>query len=261
MSRFLIIPKLDELDKSLAIAQDYGLGFEYNDFFIPDVMDNKALCDELISRYKGHELPDCCTMHGAFFDILVFSEDRRIREISEQRIRESLELARKIGAKGVVFHTNHTPLLTADFYIKNWQSKNEAFWRKILPEYPDLDIYMENMFDSSPDMLKALSESLSDQPNFGVCLDYAHAVIYGSDIDGWVTELSSYVRHLHINDNDLKNDLHLAVGEGKMDWRRFKEHYDSSLSKAKTALIETSSPERQRRSAEYLTKLGIKLRG
>lgn len=252
MSRFLIIPKLEELDKSLAIAQDYGLGFEYNDFFVPDVMDNKALCDELISRYKGHELPDCCTMHGAFFDVLVFSEDRRIREISEQRIRESLELARKIGAKGVVFHTNHTPLLTADFYIKNWQSKNEAFWRKILPEYPDLDIYMENMFDDSPDMLLALAESLSEFSNFGVCLDYAHAVIYGSDINDWVKKLSSYVKHMHINDNDLRNDLHLAVGDGKIDWRHFKEHYDCALSKAKTVLIETASFENQLRSLKFL---------
>ena len=252
MSRFLIIPKLDELDKSLAIAQDYGLGFEYNDFFVPDVMDNKALCDERISRYKGHELPDCCTMHGAFFDVLVFSEDRRIREISEQRIRESLELARKIGAKGVVFHTNHTPLLTADFYIKNWQSKNEAFWRKILPEYPDLDIYMENMFDDSPDMLLALAEGLSDFGNFGVCLDYAHAVIYGSDINDWVKKLSSYVKHMHINDNDLRNDLHLAVGDGKIDWRHFKEHYDCALSKAKTILIETASFENQLRSLKFL---------
>lgn len=261
MSRFLIIPRIDELDKSLALAEEYGLGFEYNDFFIPDVMDNKRLCDELISRYKGRELPDCCTMHGAFFDVLVFSEDRRIREISEQRIRESLELARKIGAVGVVFHTNHTPLLTSDFYIKGWQEKNEAFWRRILPEYPDLNIYMENMFDSSPDMLSRLAESLSDLPNFGVCLDYAHAVIYGSDTGRWVKELSSYVKHMHINDNDLKNDLHLAVGDGKIDWGLFREHYDSFLSKAGTVLIETSSIENQRRSAEFLINLGINLRG
>lgn len=252
MSRFLIIPKLEELDKSLSLAEEYGLGFEYNDFFIPDIMDNKRLCDELISRYKGHELPDCCTMHGAFFDVLVFSEDRRIREASEQRIRESLELARKIGAGGVVFHTNHTPLLTSDFYINGWQRRNEDFWRRILSEYPELDIYMENMFDDSPDMLLSLAESLSEFSNFGICLDYAHAVIYGSDINDWVQKLSSYVKHMHINDNDLKNDLHLAVGDGKIDWRRFKEHYDSALSKAKTVLIETASFENQVRSLKFL---------
>lgn len=259
MSRFLIIPQLKELEKSLLLAEKYGLGFEYNDFFLPDIMDDKKLRDELISRYKGHELPDCCTMHGAFFDVLVFSEDKRIREISEQRIRESLELGRKIGARGVVFHTNHTPLLTSDIYINGWQERNEAFWRRILPEYPDMNVYMENMFDDSPDMLAALAESLSDQPNFGVCLDYAHATIYGSDIKDWIKKLSPFLRHLHINDNDLRNDLHLAVGDGKIDWQEFKRNYDSCLSRAETALIETSSLENQRRSAEYLTRLGIEL--
>ncbi|MGN0695578.1 MAG: sugar phosphate isomerase/epimerase family protein [Oscillospiraceae bacterium] len=261
MSRFLIIPRLDELDKSLELAEKYGLGFEYNDFFIPDIMDDKRLADELISRYKGHELPDCCTMHGAFFDVLIFSEDRRIREVSEDRIRTSLDFARKLGARGVVFHTNHTPSLTSELYVNGWLDKNGSFWHRILPEYPDINVYMENMFDNSPYMLKLLAERLSDMPNFGVCLDYAHAVIYGSDIDSWVTELSSYVRHLHINDNDLINDLHLAVGDGQIDWKEFRKNYDSCLCRADTALIETSSLENQRRSAEYLIGLGIDLRG
>lgn len=259
MSRFLIIPQLKELDKSLLLAEKYGLGFEYNDFFIPDIMEDKRLSDELISRYKGHELPDYCTMHGAFFDVLVFSEDRLIREVSERRIRESLELGRKIGAKAVVFHTNHTPLLTSDFYVKGWLKRNEAFWQKILPEYPDMDIYMENMFDNSPDMLYDLAERLTDMPNFGICLDYAHASIYSSNISYWVRKLSPYIKHLHINDNDLKNDLHLAIGDGRIDWQEFKRSYEGYLYKAKTALIETSSLENQERSAEYLLKLGIKL--
>lgn len=261
MSRFLIIPQLNELDKSLELAEKYGLGFEYNDFFIPDIMDDKKLSDELISRYKSHELPDCCTMHGAFFDVLIFSEDRRICSISEDRIRTSLEFACRLGARGVVFHTNHTPALTSESYVNGWLNKNEAFWRRILPEYPDICVYMENMFDTSPYMLSALAKRMADVPNFGVCLDYAHAVIYGSDIDSWVTELSSHIRHLHINDNDLKNDLHLAVGDGSIDWQRFRKSYNSCLCRADTALIETSSIEAQRRSAKYLIKLGIDLRG
>ena len=261
MSRFLIIPQLNEFDKSLELAEKYGLGFEYNDFFIPDVMDDKKLSDELISRYKAHELPDHCTMHGAFFDVLIFSEDKRIRRISEDRIRTSLDFACSLGAKGVVFHTNHNPALTADFYVNGWLNKNEAFWRSILPEYPDINVYMENMFDSSPYMLSALSEQLADVPNFGVCLDYAHAVIFGSDINSWITELSTHIKHLHINDNDLKNDLHLAVGDGKIDWQEFKKYYDSCLCHAETALIETSSLEKQQRSAESLIELGIDLKG
>ena len=108
MSRFLIIPKINELDESLKLAEEYGFGFEYNDFFFPDVLDDKRLSDELIGRYKAHELPSVCTLHGAFFDVLIFSDDREIRRISELRIRQSLDIARKIGASGVVFHTNHS---------------------------------------------------------------------------------------------------------------------------------------------------------
>lgn len=257
MRKFLIIPQINNLDESLKLAEKYGFGFEYNDFFIPDVLENERLADELISRYKARELPDYCTMHGDFFDVLIFSEDRKIREISELRIRQSLDTARKLGVKGVVFHTNHNPLLTTDFYINNWYECNEAFWRKILREYSDMDIYMENMFDNSPDMLAELAKRLSDEKNFGVCLDYAHAVIYGTDIDGWTEKLSPYVRHIHINDNDLKNDLHLAVGDGKIDWNGFKNRLGSSLPGTSSVLIETSFLESQRRSAEFLSALEI----
>ncbi|MBP1560982.1 MAG: sugar phosphate isomerase/epimerase [Oscillospiraceae bacterium] len=257
MSRFLIIPQIDALDESLKLAEQYGFGFEYNDFFLPDVMDDKRLTDEIIARYKGHELPEYCTMHGAFFDVLIFSDDRKIREISEQRVRMSLDTARKIGVRGVVFHTNHNPSLTADFYVNHWLERNEKFWRSIACEYPDLEIYIENMFDSSPHLLRELASRLSDMKNFGVCLDYAHAVIFGTDIDGWVEALAPYVKHMHINDNDLKNDLHLAVGDGKIDWKHFKKSFDERLSAARSVLIETSLIEKQRSSAEFLSKMGI----
>ena len=125
--KFLIIPKLDELPKSLALAEEYGFGFEYNDFFIPDVMDDEKLTDEIVCRYKSQKLPEYCTMHGAFFDVLVFSSDKKIRKISEERVVTSLDIARKIGAKGVVFHTNHNPDLTSESYIKSWLDINESF--------------------------------------------------------------------------------------------------------------------------------------
>lgn len=255
--KFLIIPKLDEIEESLRLAEKYGFGFEYNDFFIPDVMDDEKLTDDIVSRYKAHKLPEYCTMHGAFFDVLIFSSDKKIRRVSEERVIQSLDTARKIGARGVVFHTNHTSDLTSEQYVLGWLERNEEFWRKVLPRYPDLEIYMENMFDRTPDMLCGIAERLSDVSNFGVCFDYAHAVVFGSDIDSWVDAVSPYVKHIHINDNDLKSDLHLAVGDGMINWEHFKTCFEGKLSSAKSVLIETSSLENQRRSAEFLTKLGV----
>lgn len=255
--KFLIIPQLGALEESLALAEEYGLGFEYNDFFIPDIMDDEKLANDIIRRYKAQKLPEYCTMHGAFFDVIIFSSDKKIRKISEERIIRSLDIAREIGAKGVVFHTNLNPDLTSEIYIKSWLDINESFWRMILPKYPDLEIYMENMFDRTPDMLCGLAKRLEDITNFGVCFDYAHAAVYGSDIDGWVCAAAPYAKHIHINDNDLENDLHLPVGDGKIDWDYFKTCFEEKLYSAKTVLIETSSIENQRRSVKFLEKLGV----
>ena len=49
MQNFLIIPKINNLDESLKFAEEYGFGFEYNDFFIPDTMDDKGKKKEIIS--------------------------------------------------------------------------------------------------------------------------------------------------------------------------------------------------------------------
>lgn len=254
---FLIIPQLNDLEKSLELAEEYGFGFEYNDFFIPDIMDDESRIDEIVSRYKAHKLPKCCTMHGAFFDVIIFSSDKKIRTVSEQRICQSLDIARKLGAKGVVFHTNYTPDLTSEIYVNGWLEHNENFFRRVLPLYPDLDVYMENMFDRTPDMLCGLAKRLADVPNFRVCFDYAHAAVYGSDIDGWADAVAPYVKHIHINDNDLENDLHIAVGDGKINWEHFKACLENKLSSAETVLIETSTIENQRRSAEFLAKIGV----
>lgn len=160
MSRFMIIPRIDKLDESLALAHEYGFGFEFNDFYSPKVLDDTELTESIIEKYKAAGLPDYCTSHGDFFDVLVFSEDKYIREISRKRIIQSLETALKIGARGVVFHTNHNPYFIADAYVNSWHRYNEEFWNEILPMYPQLNIYLENMCDSSPKMLADLAKSL-----------------------------------------------------------------------------------------------------
>ena len=112
------------------------------------------------------------------------------------------------------------------------------------------------MFDQSPDTLKTLAERMADVDNFGVCLDYAHAYISKTAISEWVKTLAPYIRHVHINDNDGENDLHLAVGEGVIDWKKFlklKKEYFPDV----TILIETTPLEKQRKSLEFMDDFGF----
>ncbi len=256
MSNFLIIPIADELEKSLALAEKYNFGFEYDDFFHPNALDDKEHFDKIVRRYQSVRLPEICTLHGDFFDVIIFSEDPEIRRISDMRIKQSISAARLMNAQAVIFHTNHNPFLTAASYVDRWLDMNERYWRTACAENPDINIYIENMFDSSPDMLAVLAERLSDVVNFGVCFDYAHAAVSKVPLAEWVEKLAPYTKHMHINDNDLVNDLHQTIGEGSIDWEEFARLFREKLN-PETVLIEISSVEKQEKSAEFLRKIGI----
>ncbi|MBQ9120634.1 MAG: sugar phosphate isomerase/epimerase [Lachnospiraceae bacterium] len=240
MKQLLIIPDINDLQDSLALAEKYSLGFEYNDFFEPTVLDDEQVLGRIIDSYRAVSLPKYCTMHGAFFDVIPVSRDPKIREVSELRIEQSMEAARRIGAAAVVFHTNYNPFLNTSAYIKSWLKENVAFWSSILERYPKKGIYLENMFDGSPALLEELSEKLCKYPNYGVCLDYAHATISKTAPEVWAERLGRFVKHIHINDNDLVRDLHLAWGNGKINRESFYRCYESYMNGA-TVLIETSS--------------------
>lgn len=252
MKQILIIPRLNELDEGLKLARKYDLGFEFNDFFMPKILDNQAECGSLINRYKDAGLPEFCTLHGAFFDVIPFSPDEKIREISDLRIHQSLEAARKIGAKAVVFHTNYNPFLNAPAYVSSWIEQNSAYWSGILNKFSDLNIYLENMFDTAPDIMETLAEKLQAHANFGICFDYAHAALTAVPQRKWVEKLGRFVKHIHINDNDLVSDLHLAVGAGKIDWHEFYDLYEKFMTGA-SILIETMPLPNQRKSLEKLS--------
>lgn len=256
MKQLLIIPDINNPDETLSLAHEYSLGFEYNDFFIPAVLDSEEKTRTIIDSYKKLTLPEYCTMHGAFFDVIPFSPDRKIRDIAVLRIEQSIEIAEKIGAKAVVFHTNYNPFLNSPGYLKGWTEQNIAFWSEILRKHKNINIYIENMFDTTPDLMEKLSESLCKYDNYGVCLDYAHAALSKVAPEIWAQRLGRFVKHIHINDNDLISDLHLAWGSGRIDRAKFYYSYESFMNGA-TVLIETSSAENKRISLEVLTADGF----
>lgn len=255
-TKYLIIPDKEHLSDSLALAAEYNAGFEFNDFFMPDILESPTEIDRLIDFYLSHPLPDFNTMHGAFFDIIVFSYDRRIRQVSDLRIRQSLEIARRLGVRAVVFHSNINPQISSFAYTENWLSMNRRYWSDILEEYKDINIYIENMFDDTPIYLERLSAELCHYSNFGVCFDYAHGELSGTSSGEWAWSLSTYTKHIHINDHDLKDDLHLPIGDGKIDWERFNRIRQEYFSTA-TVLIETPTANGQRKSFERLRDMGI----
>lgn len=251
MNQYLIVSKVDRLEEYLELATEYGVGFEINDFFDPEVLDSEERQQEIINCYLSKGLPKGSTMHGAFFDVIVFSNDARIREVSKLRMKQSMEIAEKLGVVGVVFHTNSNPQVPGAIYENQVVERTVAYLEELLIQYPNISIYLENMFEKRPELLVRISDQLKKYQNYGVCFDYAHASISGTPISEWVEGLAPYVKHMHINDNNLQEDLHLALGKGGIDWKQFFEYVELYFSSC-SILIETTLPENQKLSLEYI---------
>lgn len=250
----LIIPDYSKIDESLKLAREYALGFEYNDFYLN--LDDTAAIEEKIALYRRN-LPPCgCTLHGAFYDVAIGSIDAQIRAVSRQRIEQSVEICKQLGARAVVFHTNTIANFRSQPYCENWLEENAAYYSSVLQQNPEMDLYIENMFDQTPDLLKKLAERLSVYPNFGVCLDFAHACLSQTKIERWVEPLAPYIKHMHLNDCDGLEDSHLALGKGVLDIPGFfalLEQYRV----AGNILLEVKGTENQRVSLDYLRAHGL----
>ena len=257
MKKISIIPKRENIEESLRLSKEYNASFEYNDFFLPFILDDEVKKKEIIDFYKGLDRDRSeDTMHGAFLDVTLHSMDTRIREISELRVRQSMEIAKELGIRGVVFHTNMIANFKDGFYMKRWVDTNAAFYKKILKEYPGIYIFVENIFDFDPDMLLELAREMEEEEYFGICLDYAHATISKVEAKEWFEVLKPYIKHMHINDNDLQNDLHMALGLGKIDYKEWNQLLKASGIEP-SILVEVSKLEDQEESLLYMKMEGM----
>ena len=259
MIRLYCIPKTDHLSEFVAFSKKYHAGFEYHDFFLPDVLDDPKRIESLIQTYLTLDRDRSeDTLHGAFLDICIHSDDASILDVSDRRIHQSMDIALRLGVKAVVFHTNFIPTFRLKSYCENWLNRNTAYWKSLLKEYPTLQIYLENMFDEEPDMLSMLAESLKDEPRFGVCYDFAHAYISHTPLSEWNSALSPYVKHLHINDNLKQEDTHHPVGSCSLPWGTYKTLLETiPADRLPSVLIEVRSYDDLIASVSYMEAHGL----
>ena len=252
---WLIIPDFNHIQESLALAEEYDASFEYNDFFEPKVYSDEEEVKRRISLYKGcSKNPSRDTLHGVFLDIAITSKDPFICDYSRKKMEQSMAIAQELGVKGVVFHSGLISGLKQDSYIQEWYKVQEEWMRHLLDKYPEQIIFMENTFETEPDSLAELKRRMKGCERFKLCLDYGHACLSGTSPEEWFESIASEIGHIHLNDNDLKADLHMVPGDGAVDCGRFKElleQYEVNV----PILLEITGTEKQRRALEYMCAL------
>lgn len=254
-----IIPEIDRIEEYAELAEKYSFGFEYNDFFNPDLLDEEDAIRERIRQYRQLGRPEKVdTMHGAFFDIVPFSWDRGISRHSLYRMQQSAETAAALGCRAVIFHAGLRPEFAGgERYYRNWLETMAGAARKLAAQ-SGVEIYYENVLETSPAELAELAESLEEEPLFGICLDVAHMMLTkGASPEEWMQRLSPYIRHFHLNDNHLKTDDHLALGRGEIDWKEMFGCIRQHGLQDRSMLLEVNGLEKIRTSLEYLEKAGV----
>lgn len=221
---YSIIPDSDNIEPAIELSNKFGVNWEYNDFTEPVVYDDLAKVDELIEFYKGIDRDRSGdTMHGAFLGLDLAALDDTLRDRSRKLMAQSVDIAERLKIKGVVFHTGLIGGLRIDYYIENWLKSATEFFTKQCRMHPTITIFVENTFEQEPDILVELMHRMSGIDNFKLCLDYGHAALTDTPLEQWVQQMAPYIGHMHLNDNDLKNDLHLVPGLGSIDFQNWKK--------------------------------------
>lgn len=256
--KFLIIPEIDRIQESVELSSKYHVAFEYNDFFNPLVYEDEKEVERRCKVYKSFQRDRSeDTLHGVFMDVALNSKDQYLREYSRKRIWQSMEIADCLGVRGVVFHSGLIAGLEVPTYLDSWLEGSTEFWDMVAKKYHSLEVYVENTLERTPDMLVALKKNLKDVSNFKLCLDYGHAVLTGIPIEHWVGEMASKIGHIHLNDNDLKRDMHQVPGDGSIDFQQCKSLFDK-YGIDLPILLEINGIENQAKALEYVKKINFR---
>lgn len=222
------------------VIAEYGMGIELNDICISEYLDQERFDNTIETMRKEIEESGAknVIMHGPFTEIIPAAIDHRAVEMGLARLEEAYEACKILGINRMVVHSGYIPLL----YFKEWHhEKSVYFWKKFMEGKEDFTIYIENVFDDEPLMMKALVDELDD-PRIKICLDVGHAsavTVPEYDVYNWIEVLGDRIGHMHIHNNDGKNDLHGQVFDGVLDMDRILKTVDRCCGEDVTLTIES----------------------
>lgn len=195
------------------------------------------------------------TIHAPFFDLNPGALDPLIRQVTYQRLHQSLTVAEHLQAHLMVIHPG----------FDKWRyPRLDQIWLNLaIDSFPplidqaascDCRLALENIYEEHPDTLVQLVEGL-DSAWFGHCFDAGHWHLFGKlPMTEWLEAISARLFHLHLHDNRGQADDHLPVGEGVIDFAplQMKLH---QISPFPSITLEAHSPEHLERSLNQVKLL------
>lgn len=188
---------------------------------VVEIMDLGAGADEVsLSEMEAAYRPlrdRLFSLHAPYLDQCLCSCDSTIRQYSRRSLEQALTVADGLEIRRLILHHSIFPTLPPHSDVFGRMADSLLDYLNDLQARYGVEFCLENTLDVSPDVLTEIMIRNTNK-QIGICFDVAHAALSKVPLSQWITQLSPWIRHVHINDSQGVYDDHLPCGTGVVDW-------------------------------------------
>lgn len=203
-------------------AEQLHCGLEIHTFSDPALLATNGDLRRVVAAYEeqlaGFE--GVLGFHGAFYDMVSASVDPDVVALTLKRYRKNVEVARHLGGRYVIFHTNYMGGFKLANYRAGWHRRQVAFWRSFMEELGErgVNVLLENMWADEPSIIIDILEAVG-HPRLRACLDVGHVHLFSElPVEVWIDAMEPYLYCCHVNNHDGRLDLHWSLDQGIIDY-------------------------------------------
>jgi len=204
--------------------------FDFVDLFLEEDMavPEKINIEKTKKLLKKYELG--VVGHTACY-LPIGSPIKSLREASVKEILRYFNVFQKLGVRFVTIHSNWPGGLFSEEEGIEFQAET---LRKLVKEARKFDLkVMYEPINTYADNIKNISKILKKVPGLFLNLDIGHANLFGRKPSEFIKKFHDKIRHVHLHDNTMNQDLHLPMGCGSIEWREtlkvLKKYYDGTI--------------------------------
>jgi len=162
------------------------------------------------------------SVHAPFADINIASPSKPILKAILKRLEKSIAYASALNAYVWVFHPGLKTGVSMFYPGMDWLQNRKTIQSlfKIASDY-GVKIAIENVPEPYPFLMKSVEDftKFYEEINedIGLVFDVGHANLNGQT-ERFLTVFADKIVHMHAHDNRGKDDEHLGIGHGTIDW-------------------------------------------
>ncbi len=221
------------------------------------LMDHPLYSMESLKPKDILELKECyeveVLLHAPATSTNFISVSEVMRDASYRELRRTIEFAERCDAKLITFHIGWNPgFITARGFVFPRELYRDHNYRVITTEMfkflRNVDAEILALENTIPldESLRSAIEFLIENTDVSLTFDIGHYFCKGGH-DVFLKHFDR-VKNVHLHDNDLKSDLHLALGEGRVDINVIPKDYNGYMT------IEVRDVEAILKSREFIER-------